>query len=114
MRSTRLATRWFSRRFAAKRQSSNGSRIVSRSINDDFTHLSDDEAALIKSVSWYHGFKLALAWLLLARSRFALAKPAMHWAYLLDLTNQHRTLDVGSWDGPLAFEIEAPGADHRA
>ena len=85
--------------------------LARRSINEDFPPLTDDEAkALVNSVNWYHSFELR------PRSSHAWRVRLPRWASLLRHGCSRRPvgrrdLDIGTSDGPMAFELRRQGAE---
>ena len=101
-----LSARWFTRPFGAKKRRSTATRSGRHSINDDVRRIEDGEArALINSVTWYHRFELRPGLLTPGVEDFHAGPICDSMSIPQDLTNK-RALDIGSWDGPLAFEME--------
>lgn len=111
MPSVALSARWFPLRFAMKKRFSTAMCSTRRSVNTDLRRLEDSEArALIKSVTWYHRFQLRPGLVTPGVEEFDAGPICDSMGIPHDLTNK-RALDIGSWDGPLAFEMERRGAE---
>src|SRR5258708_3393153 len=80
------------------------------SLNENPVWLSDDEARkLLSSVKWYHRFELRLGLVTPGCADFPGADVCDMFGLAKDLTGL-RAVDIGTWDGPLAFRMERRGA----
>ena len=85
--------------------------LARRSVNEDFLPLTDDEAkALVNSVNWYHRFELRPGVVTPGVSDFLGGPHCSAMGVPEDLSGR-RALDIGTWDGPIAFELERRGAE---
>ena len=69
----------------------------------------DEALELVNSKSWYHTFELRPGLFTPGLSEFPAAAILDEVGVAKDLSGL-RALDVGTWDGPLAFELERRGA----
>lgn len=84
---------------------------LGRSVNREFTPLSDTDArTLLHTVPWYHRFELRPGLMTPGTSDCHPSAVCDFLGVPQDLAGC-RALDIGSWDGPLAFELERRGAE---
>ncbi len=79
--------------------------------NENPAWLSDEDARkLLDSVTWYHRFELRPGMVTPGGSDFPASAICDSFRLEKNLTGL-RVVDIGSWDGPLAFEMERRGAE---